>query len=94
MEVHGILRPNDPIKKLFTFKRQWTYRDIDGDVPIESSFSRYLTIRLGRRDVRVFGHAGHIDPMCRYAQGTREMGFWGYRIDTQSGLNYFVKTLP
>jgi hypothetical protein len=73
--------------KGFKFHRAWYYWVVHGSVPAHVAWKMYEN-PIGRRDVRVDGYAGNTEPDINRLQPTNN-----YHIDSQEGLNYFVKTL-
>jgi hypothetical protein len=72
----------------FKFTRAWYYWVVSGPVPLNVAKVLYSTA-VGKRDVRVVGHCG-----CPPPEEWVENGFINsYHIDSQEGLDFFVKTL-
>lgn len=66
-------------KLLFT--RAWYYWVVKGTVKYKVA-KKIFKHPIGKRDVRAYGHIGCIKP---------KRGVGGYHIDSQEGLNLFVK---
>ena len=70
----------------FKFTRAWRYWVARGPMPIEIAREIYIE---HKSDVR---HSGHC--ACPHPDEWAHGGFIGqYHIDTQVGLNYFIRTL-
>ena len=76
----------------FIFKRAWYYWIIKGNVPLKIAKKMYAD-PIGKIDVRVAGHCGCPPPekMCYKIDGKKYVT--SYHIDSQEGLNLFVRTL-
>ena len=95
----GILIKDNRV--VFKCIRAWYYWVIKGDVPLEVAEILYST-PLGKKDVRVAGHCG-CPPPKEWAFPKSKRSDSGkiqaprfvdtYHIDSQEGLNFFVKTL-
>lgn len=72
----------------FTFTRAWYYWVVKGRVPLAVAQEMY-SHPVGRKDIRVDGFSGGIEPRKRAVRGY----IHGYHIDSQEGLNIFVETM-
>ncbi len=72
----------------FHFKRAWYYWVVNGPVPLDVALELY-SHPIGRKDVRVTGHCGCPPPEDWARNGVVNL----YHIDSQSGLNLFVRVL-
>lgn len=76
----------------FIFKRAWYYWMVKGNVPIKIANQLYKD-PLGEKDVRVVGHCG-CPPPKKWAENIDgKKCITSYHIDSQEGLNLFVKSL-
>jgi len=75
-----------------TFKRAWYYWRVQGNVPLKIAKKMYED-PIGKKDVRVSGHCGCPPPKewCDKIEGKKYVT--SYHIDSQEGLNLFVKTI-
>jgi hypothetical protein len=75
-----------------TFKRAWYYWMVKCMVPLEVAEKMYED-PIGKKDVRVSGHCGCPPPneWCKDIDGKKYIT--SYHIDSQEGLNLFVKTI-
>lgn len=94
-----IILNSDIIKTLdacsFSFTRQWRYWSVSGYVPIEIASDIYVLNESRKLGIRAAGHAGDLHP-SELVSKTKIMGkhyIDTYHIDTQEGLNEFVKFL-
>lgn len=67
----------------YTFRRSWYYWVVRGEVSKKIAKKIYKN-PIGKRDVRAHGHGGCISPKGRVNV---------YHIDSQEGLNLFVKMI-
>ena len=80
--ITGLLVLKNEVK--FTFIRAWYYWVVCGDVPLEVAKILYSNA-VGEKNVRVNDQCGCPPPQANF--------IGCYHIDSQEGLNFFVKIL-
>lgn len=81
----------------FNFQRKWRYWEVSGFVPVDVAQELYDAPLISSLGIRAGCHAANLSPSERSVQksikvlGTRVIE--SYHIDTQEGLNLFVKIL-
>lgn len=94
MEHYGFTENAAKKSTSFVFRRAWYYWIVEGYVPLFVAEEIYKNPN-GRKDIRAGGHCGCLPPseqLVRYKVCGMDV-VNNYHIDTQEGLNYFVKTL-
>jgi len=78
----------------FVFVRRWSYWSVTGYVPLDTAVKMYRD-PIGKRDVRVAGHCGCPPPeewiLPKLVAGQEVVT--NYHIDSQEGLNLFVRSV-
>lgn len=81
----------------FNFQRKWRYWEVNGLVPVDVAQEIYDAQLIASLGVRAGCHAGNLSPSERSVQkNIKVLGtcvIESYHIDTQEGLNLFVKIL-
>lgn len=79
----------------FIFRRAWVYWVVSGYVPIHVANILYEYSCALDNSIRANGHAGNINPNIIITDGLicGAKCIRQYHIDTQEGLNFFVKTM-